>query len=455
MSQLTLAAQGSHLLARIDAGERIETRALDDASCAAVWQAAFASEWAGDLRKLPRAARPNLPWGVYACIRTRAMCDRVAALDAAARSASPGASSSGAPSPPPSSAPPARQPAWGHAAALAMVAVRRCWLDRVPMTDPDQLAADAAWCGGLGLIRLLVDDRKLVVLHDDHATSAAAGGDMPTIEWFDAKLGGRWPPQALDAAAASGHLDAVAFLHARGAACTTRAMDDAAANGHLPVVVFLHNNRPEGCTVAAMNRAAAHGHLEVVEFLHNNRSEGCTTAAMDGAAGNGHLAVVEFLDANRLEGCTTAAMDRAAGGNHSDTVEWLFANRTEGCSPRAVIWAAAAGNAHLVEWFHVHMGDQFRPAVMDAALRRGHLGIAKWLHLHRTEGCSPQALERAAESGQVECVRWMLENISKVEWDVVGVLDMVGPRGLAPSAQIYGLVSEFAENRRISFGGKA
>lgn len=59
-----------------------------------------------------------------------------------------------------------------------------------------------------------------------------------------------------------------------------------------------------GCSVNAMNYAAAEGHLDVVQWLHEHRGEGCTFSAMDGAAADGHLQVVRWLQENRIEGCT-------------------------------------------------------------------------------------------------------------------------------------------------------
>lgn len=85
--------------------------------------------------------------------------------------------------------------------------------------------------------------------------------------------------------------------------CTREAMDKAAAGGHLDVLQWLHENRHEGCSIRAMNHASLHGHLHVVRWLHENRREGCTNNAMDNAAKNGHLDIVKFLHENRKEGC--------------------------------------------------------------------------------------------------------------------------------------------------------
>lgn len=91
-----------------------------------------------------------------------------------------------------------------------------------------------------------------------------------------------------DLAARNGHLHIAKNVAVR---FTIEAMELAAAQGHLEMVIFLHETRREGTTVNAMDLAATFGRLEVVRWLHEHRQEGCTTRAMDGAARNGHLGV--------------------------------------------------------------------------------------------------------------------------------------------------------------------
>nr|KAJ3421938.1 hypothetical protein HK105_001778 [Polyrhizophydium stewartii] len=193
-------------------------------------------------------------------------------------------------------------------------------------TAMDQPAAGTARCGGLERICNMVADLKLVVQPADHATIAAACGDMATIQWFDAKLGGRWSPQAMDAAAANGHLDAVIFLHERGAACTTHAMDGAAANGHLPIVEFLHEHRTEGCSPDAVVRAAAGGHQHVIEWFHVNMGSIFTDAVMDAALTRGHVSIAEWLHLHRTESCSPTALVRAVENGQVESTRWMFKN---------------------------------------------------------------------------------------------------------------------------------
>ncbi|KAG3158117.1 hypothetical protein PI126_g7988 [Phytophthora idaei] len=67
---------------------------------------------------------------------------------------------------------------------------------------------------------------------------------------------------------------------------------------------------PEGCSSNAMDFAAANGHLEIGRWLHLNTSAGCTSDAMDLAAAGGHLNVLKWLRENRNEGCTVGAIEQ-------------------------------------------------------------------------------------------------------------------------------------------------
>lgn len=78
---------------------------------------------------------------------------------------------------------------------------------------------------------------------------------------------------------------------------TFHAMDWAAMNGHLDVVKWLHSNRSEGCSLFIMHYAGEHGHLDVVKWLHERLgadAEGID-GALQGAHRNGHRDIVAYL----------------------------------------------------------------------------------------------------------------------------------------------------------------
>ncbi|GAB9477060.1 hypothetical protein Gpo141_00014119 [Globisporangium polare] len=191
--------------------------------------------------------------------------------------------------------------------------------------------------------------------------AAAASGRVEMVQWLHEK---EYPitVAALNIAAACGHWSVVKWLHENGKLpdVTTRAMDEAAFGGHFEVVQFLHENRTEGCTAAAMDHAAAQGRLDIVTFLHEHRNQaGCTRRAMNQAARFGHLEVVTFLHTNRDEDCSTLAMDCASS---VEVLDFLHQNRTEGCTTRAYVEAAKRGDLKVLDWLYEH-----KPELMDLA----------------------------------------------------------------------------------------
>ena len=134
-------------------------------------------------------------------------------------------------------------------------------------------------------------DSKRDLDYDENDDTASTLSSLQNPIWADYGT-----TEAIDLAAAQGHLEVVRYLHEHPPHqpgqhdedmrfATTNAMDDAAQNGHLEVVRCLHEHRTEGCTERAINLAAREGHYEVVAWLLAHRSEGFTHLALDGAAG--------------------------------------------------------------------------------------------------------------------------------------------------------------------------
>lgn len=209
------------------------------------------------------------------------------------------------------------------------------------------------------------------------------------------------------------------------------AMVQAARNGHLDVIICLDDVFGSSmCTLEAMNAAAGSGHLEIVKWLHTNRNDGCTTTAMDEAAANGHLETVKWLHANRQEGCTIYAMDKAASGGHLDVAMWLHENRDEGCSVWAANEAAKNGHLNVIKWLHETQPDVWTANAIDFAATNGYLNIIKWLHKNRSEGCTNDAMDRATRGGHVEVLKWLHEHydVLRLTDESLSALDMAAAK---------------------------
>ncbi|EQC36882.1 hypothetical protein SDRG_05711 [Saprolegnia diclina VS20] len=241
-------------------------------------------------------------------------------------------------------------------------------------------------------------------------------------------------PRIMDDAAHRGFLPLVQTLHERGVACSTNAMDYAAANGHLEIIAFLHAHRREGCTVEAMNAAAANGHLEIIAFLHAHRREGCTVEAMNDAAANGHVNVVEFLQRHRTEGCTTSALTHSITQGHLNTH----------------MLDIAANNGHLAVVQYLHTLGSFTCTVdaVDRAASAGHHDVVAFLLTHRSEGCTVDAVvQKALQGGHLRTVQYLvsrgypmptqLVRLREGAWrkpEITGILELLAAHGTPWSA---------------------
>ncbi|KAL2914109.1 hypothetical protein HK105_206367 [Polyrhizophydium stewartii] len=293
---------------------------------------------------------------------------------------------------------------------LDQAAIRNGWTDLLDFDKPERIGRNAARCGSISMLQHLVDERKAVTLHMDHAEAAAMYGHLEVLKWLHERMPNRnWTPCVMHMAARNGHLDVVKFLHAnRTEGCTKYAMDYAAENGHLDVVKWLHSNRTEGCSTDAMDDAARNGHLDVVKWLHANRTEGCSTYAMGYAAKNGHLDVVRWLHANRTEGCTTYAMNYAAENGHLDVVKWLHANRTEGCSTDAIKFAAENGHLAVVKWLLKNRTEGSIAHAADSAARNGQLAVIQYIHKLAPDAFTVDIINAAAAYGHVSTLEWLV-----------------------------------------------
>ena len=246
-------------------------------------------------------------------------------------------------------------------------------------------------------------------------------------------------PNLLDGLAGRGFLPLVHSLHERDLECSTNAMDEAAANGHLKVVQFLHLNRTEGCTVDALDGAIRNGHLDVVRFLLEHRTEGTSPSILDAAAANGHFYVVQYLHSLGTFDCTVGAVDAAASAGHCEVVQFLLSNRDEGCSRDKVVEMALANGhlrtaqhllslgypfptteicleawafrkpemVHILRLFDAHK-TPWDAYAMEKACAANNVPLVRFLHAHAVTCCHPDALFEAFANEAMDVVRFLL-----------------------------------------------
>ncbi|OQR87181.1 hypothetical protein ACHHYP_09417 [Achlya hypogyna] len=240
---------------------------------------------------------------------------------------------------------------------------------------------------GLARVRTLYHHRRYVFT-PELVTLLASYGCTAIIEYLHkqepTETATFFTPSTMDAAAGSGKLSLVTFLHEnRTEGCTHRAMDNAAITGHMEIVNFLHTQRNEGCSVEAMNGAARKGNLEIVRFLHTNRPEGCDHNAADAAALHGHLAIVEFLCEHRkVDVVSESALAAAIEKGHVAIVELLLATfPTEGNTLKMLCDAARRGHLPIIKFLYKQRAEatRYTSQAIFYANQKGHTGLVAYL----------------------------------------------------------------------------
>ncbi|KAF0685213.1 hypothetical protein As57867_022785, partial [Aphanomyces stellatus] len=257
----------------------------------------------------------------------------------------------------------------------------------------------------------------------------------------------------LDAAARAGMLDMVHQMHADKVTCTTEAMDNAAAKGHLEIVEFLHTHRTEGCTGAAVTNAAAAGHVAVVTYLVLHRNEGDMSEALKQAVIHGHVDVVKFLLPFATSLDCRPSLDDAAANGHLTMVEYLHSlGATIHCSKIAATMAAANGYEDVVRFLMQHRSEGASPNAAHRALEGGHFVIAKYLveengfaiqvgsplnlRWHRFDATTslPEVVELLSCHGVTWQTSWMDEACSKSDVMLVQALHAHSTAGCTTAA---------------------
>jgi hypothetical protein len=185
---------------------------------------------------------------------------------------------------------------------------------------------------------------------------AASAGYVQFMECLMPRRAGRaaWIPRAelCAAAAASGHLPVLQWLHARGAHWS-------------PAVPYL---------------AAKHGHFELLQWARTN---GCrfyepVTAA---AAGRGDLEMLMWLRAHHCPWHEATCSDAAAGG-HLHLLQWARKNSCPWDPIGCAVAAARSGELEVLQWIVSHGLPRYsgsETAVSAAAARSGRPHVMEWL----------------------------------------------------------------------------
>jgi hypothetical protein len=198
------------------------------------------------------------------------------------------------------------------------------------------------------------------------SSSAAAGGDVPTLQWLQQQgflQEAAAPQPGLCAiAAVHGRRDAAVWLHEQGFKLGPQACTGAVRAGNLELLQWLHScgARWEAAEIAVA--AAAGGSVAVLHFLHSDKALGqhwdstALTRLLRVAGRHGQLAAAQWLYS--LGGALPACMwDVDVCWLHSGTLRWAVEQGVPwGESPpeNTCYWLMNNLSKKAWEWAHEH-----------------------------------------------------------------------------------------------------
>lgn len=158
-------------------------------------------------------------------------------------------------------------------------------------------------------------------------------------------------------------------------------------------------------STAAMDAAASSGHVDILQFLHEGQSTASWRAsprAVEEAAGKGLLDALIWLHANES---AMARGEESVDGIENDAERVVQSLWT----PMALELAATNGHLPVVQWLsEYHRSECNSLDAFNAAAYMDHMDVARFLYAHARVSCSmEQALEHAEEGGAEDTLMWL------------------------------------------------
>nr|KAJ3419103.1 hypothetical protein HK105_007395 [Polyrhizophydium stewartii] len=379
-----------------------------------LWADALALDWPGDLRALPPVAALGR---CLLAIRSRPMLERV------------------------------RLAGLASDATLLRIVVRNQWADLLDWRDPEQLAYVAAGQGAVWLLQDLFERRRVVEPNADHAVQAALGGHLETVVLLARLMPGEmWGPGVMNAAAGSGSLDLVVWLHEhRPDGCSHMAITKAARGGHHHVVRWLADNRSDGCTPLAVHEAATHGHIDTLVLLHERFPKAFEGLGADAFRNVTSLAVLRWLHAHGLPLDREVVLRNLIKAGDLAGARWACTAFGVRVSQRMMVMACQSDCVSMIKWLLDQPGITVNADAIDAAIAQCAVGTLKlimsiddaqapaiiakiaasgdpnlleWLHVRYPGSITHRTLFVAIERRKINAVRYLLESVADVEWDI-------------------------------------
>ncbi|KAL2911103.1 Inorganic pyrophosphatase [Polyrhizophydium stewartii] len=287
--------------------------------------------------------------------------------------------------------------------SIAMIAIRNGWTDMLDFGKPGELATAAAHESSLGLLRDLVDVRKVVEADCDLVSKAARSGHLGIVRFLRGRVDDdEWDHCVASAAGKSGNLDLIIWLNEHHPErVDQRVFEDAVHGNHTHIVRWLLNNtacRPKFWTLVD---SAKVDNPEMLRLLWDHSR----VAAFDATPMlvSSHIDMLEWLDE---QGCVSRGSLAAhiVRSGKIGVLEWAMARFNLGLQELDLEYAYIERHTHVLKWAH-ERGVPFTSISANGACLYNYTEIMSWA-ISCDGGVIPMLLKATAKHGYSLHIEW-------------------------------------------------
>ncbi|KAL2911221.1 hypothetical protein HK105_209329 [Polyrhizophydium stewartii] len=287
--------------------------------------------------------------------------------------------------------------------SIAMIAIRNGWTDMLDFGKPGELATAAAHEGSLGLLRDLVDVRKVVEADWDLVSKAARSGHLGIVRFLRGRVeDDEWDHCVASAAGKSGNLDLIIWLNEHHPErVDQRVFEDAVHGNHTHIVRWLLDNtacRPKFWTLVD---SAKVDNPEMLRLLWDHSR----VAAFDATPMlvSSHIDMLEWLDE---QGCVSRGSLAAhiVRSGKIGVLEWAMARFNLELQELDLEYAYIERHTHVLKWAY-ERGVPFTSISANGACLYNYTEIMSWA-ISRDRGVIPMLLRATAKHGYSLHIEW-------------------------------------------------
>ncbi|KAL2912267.1 hypothetical protein HK105_208258 [Polyrhizophydium stewartii] len=350
------------------------------------------------------------------------------------------------------------------------IAVRNGWHDLLDLDDKRSLASAVVTEGDLDLLKHFIEECDVIELSTVIGADAISRGFLHIAKYIHDKLpDSAWPARTMPAAAESGSLDCMIWVHdVVGQEFSADAFNTACRCGHEHIVKYLLDEANVPLPSYAPYMAATHGQVQILDILLERHPQPFLQPHSLTFFHISDLAVFKWLHKNSVYFSPHRGLVKAVEEDKVDSVRWLcetfdmqvmqglfeqccrqkskplvlyMLGRPEVEITQGIVEAAAPNSVDVLDLLLARKPEMVQVAA-DAAAEGNVADILDWLHT-RYPGCITQSTLAAAVKGKAKrAVEYLLETVHDVEWELAAI------KQIETSDEVAGLIDRHMNSWR-------